>query len=414
VASSAGSERTTGIPVGTPPFLGIPREVRVDSEAVAAAGAGVPQQRAAADTAASGGASEAAVGSPDVGLPADGNAGTAGTAPDPTAGETPPARTATWPPVAAGAATTGTATTGSPFGGSVAGDASEPRVVSVADLGVKSTSAAFDPQAPQPLPERIRPLVGALLANAARVGLKLTLSCGRRVAVSCAGCGRLPASALAAAGAAWSVLDAGLPTPGVLSADDPVALALADVLLGGSGTVAKRAPERVEASVLRRHLGRALSPLAEPLQPYGVRGLDLSEPPPDTTPTELLGGAEMFAVRLTVELDSGPLDGALVVALPYRSLFGTAGTADVPRDEAANRALAAVPVDLTVRFPATTLPAYDIAGLEPGDVLRLEVAQPVVQGLVDGVQLLSGSLGRSGRRRAILVSSLESRLEGER
>jgi hypothetical protein len=297
---------------------------------------------------------------------------------------------------------------------SAATTASEPRVVSVASLGAKTTSAAFDPQTPQPLPERIRPLVGALMANAARVGLKLTLSCGRRVTVTCAGCGRLPASALASGGAAWSVLDAGLPTPGVLSADDSVALALADVLLGGDGEVAPRAPERVEASVLRRHLGRALSPLIEPLHPYGVRTLELSEPPPDTTASELLGGAEMFAVRLTVELDSGPLDGAIVVALPYRTLFGTAGTADVPRDEAANRALAGVPVDLTVRFPATTLPAYDVAGLEPGDVLRLEVAQPLVEGLVDGVQLLSGSLGRSGRRRAILVSSLESRMEDDR
>ena len=34
-----------------------------------------------------------------------------------------------------------------------------------------------------------------------------------------------------------------------------------------------------------------------------------------------------------------------------------------------------------------------------------------VQGLVDGVRLLSGSLGRSGRHRAILVSELESGLE---
>ncbi len=377
MASSADTERRIGVPVGVPPTLGVPREGRGETHGsptattsstaptgpVDPAGTGVPRQRAAAET--SGPAWPAAQ-----------------PAPPPVAPSTPAA--------------------------------SEPRVVSVASLGAKPTSAAFDPQTPQPLPERIRPLVGALMANAARVGLKLTLSCGRRVTVTCAGCGRLPASALASSGTAWSLLEAGLPTPGVVSADDTVALALADVLLGGDGGVVQRAPERVESSVLRRHLGRALSPLIEPLHPYGVRTLDLTEPPPDTTASELLGGAEMFAVRLSVELESGPLEGAIVVALPYRTLFGTAGTADIPRDEAANRALAAVPVDLTVRFPATTLPAYDVAGLEPGDVLRLEVATPVVEGLVDGIPLLSGSLGRSGRRRAIVVSSLEARMEGDR
>jgi hypothetical protein len=380
VATSTDSERRTGMPVGSPPFLGVPRDVRVDPAGAPATG-GVPRQRSAAD------GSDTAI--PDAGFRQTASV-------DPVV-----------EPVDQVAAAGAPAASPQP----VENEPSVPRVVSVAALGAKSTSAAFDPQTPQPLPERIRPLVGALILNAARVGLKLTLSCGRRVSVTCAGCGRLPASALAAAGAAWSVVDAGLPTPGVLSADDAVALALADVLLGGSGAVADRAPERVEASVLRRHLGRALSPLAEPLQPYGVNALSLTEPPPDTTPAELLGGAEMFAVRLSVELDSGPLKGALVLALPYRTLFGTAGTADVPRDEAANRALSAVPVDLTVRFPATTLPAYDIAGLEPGDVLRLEVSQPLIQGLVDGVQLLTGSLGRSGRRRAILVNSVESTLE---
>jgi hypothetical protein len=363
VASETDSERPVGVPVGTPPVLGVPREARPGAQTAGPADAPtaeVPLQR-------TGDSGDGAVHA--------------------------------WPAADSAAAT------------SVDAGSGTARVLSMADLGSRATAAAFDPQAPQPLPERIRPLVGALITNAARIGLKLTLSCGRRVVVACAGCGRLPASALASAGAAWSVVDAGLPTPGVFSADDPVALALADVLLGGDGSVTGRAPERVEASVLRRHLGRALHPLAEPLQPYGVQTLTLAEPPPDTTPPELLGGAEMFAVRLTVELDAGPLPGALVLALPYRTLFGTAGTADVPRDEAANRALASVPVDLMVRFPATTLPAYDVAGLEPGDVLRLEVAQPVVEGMVDGVQLLSGSLGRSGRRRAILVSELAANLE---
>ncbi len=395
MASSTDSERRTGVPVGTPPVLGIPREARGP-----AADAGPPAADPTAADPAGTGESAPTAGVPRQRTGGDGS-GTDGPAAAPVTG------TPFVPPSVTDAPAASTASAGTP--GSSTGSGG-PQVVSVAGFGAK-TSAAFDPQVPQPLPERIRPLVGALILNAARIGLKLTLSCGRRVTVTCAGCGRLPASALGGTGAAWSVVDAGLPTPGVLTADDGVALALADVLLGGDGHVPARAPERVEISVLRRHLGRSLSPLLEPLVPYGVRSIDLAAPPPEITPPELLGGAEMFAVRLTVELDQGELPGALVLALPYRTLFGTAGTADVPRDEKANRALSAVPVDLTVRFPATTLPAYDIAGLEPGDVLRLEVASPVVQGLVDGVRMLTGSLGRSGRRRAILVSELESGLE---
>lgn len=391
MASSTGSERRVVTPVGTPPVLGIPRDVRgtpLDPTA------SVPRQRQASDQDADAATSRTVDASAGVGAFAT-ETGTAASA------------------SSVGVADTDRATPFSPpsvgEAGSIA-SSTEPTVVGMAAFGSR-TSSAFDPQTPQPLPERIRPLVGALITTAGRVGLKLTLSCGRRVAVSCAGCGRLPASALAGSGAAWSVVDSGLPTPGVLTVDDPVALALADVLLGGDGKVPSRAPERVEISVLRRHLGRALTPMLEPLMAYGVRSLDLAEPPSDITAPELLGGAEMFAVRMSVELDSGALPGVLVLALPYRTLFGTAGTSDVPRDEKANRALAGVPVDLTVRFPATTLPAYDVAGLEPGDVLRLDVVQPVVQGLVDGVRLLSGSLGRSGRRRAILVSELESGLE---
>jgi hypothetical protein len=372
----------TGVPVGTPPVLGTPREPRnsatahtgsSDTGSSDAGSSGLPRQRTVAEA-------------------ADTSTGTTGSEP----------ATAPFLPPSVSAGSAKPAGPDKPTG--------DPQVVSVAAFGAR-TSTAFDPQAPQPLPERIRPLVGALINTAGRVGLKLTLSCGRRVQVSCVGCGRLPAGALAGSGAAWSVVEAGLPTPGVLTVDDTVALALADVLLGGSGDVEPRAPERVESSVLRRHLGRALSPILEPLLPYGVRSLDLTDPPPDISPPELLGGAEMFAVRMSVELDSGLLPGVLVLALPYRTLFGTAGSADVPRDEKTNRALSSVPVDLTIRFPSTTVPAYDIAGLEPGDVLRLDVAQPLVQGLVDGVRLLSGSLGRSGRHRAILVSELESGLE---
>ena len=58
------------------------------------------------------------------------------------------------------------------------------------------TAQVYDPRTPLPLPERLRPLVGDLTAVAPRMGLKLGLACGRAVAVTCEGVGRLPADSL--------------------------------------------------------------------------------------------------------------------------------------------------------------------------------------------------------------------------
>jgi flagellar motor switch protein FliM len=190
----------------------------------------------------------------------------------------------------------------------------------------------------------------------------------------------------------------------VLVADDSVLVALADLMLGGTGTVPTRPVHRVEAAVLRRHLTTALSPLVEPLAEHGVTGIALAEPPIDEVVT-YLGGTEVIAVRLRIAISGETLAGAMILAVPSRLLLG--GAEHEPTGSRSTMAaLAEVPLDVTVQFPATTFSAYEMTGLERGDVLRLEAGDPFVVGQIEGRQLLTGSLGRSGRRRAIVVQSV--------
>ena len=267
------------------------------------------------------------------------------------------------------------------------------------------TAQRYDPRSPLPLPERLRSLVDDLKAVAPRVGVKLGLACGRTVAVTCEGVGRLPADSLSGVGSVWTVAEVGLGRPGVLVADDTVLVALADLMLGGTGNVAPRPVQRVEAAVLRRHLVTALGPLLDPLAEHGVTGLALAEPPIDDV-AAFLGGAEVIAIRLRISIGGEPLAGALLLALPSRPLVGGGSESLATGSLSAVAALSDVPVDVTVQFPATTFSAYEMTGLERGDVLRLESGDPLVVGQIDGRQLLTGSLGRSGRRRAIVVQTV--------
>jgi hypothetical protein len=266
------------------------------------------------------------------------------------------------------------------------------------------TAQVYDPRTPLPLPERLRPLVGDLTAVAPRMGLKLGLACGRAVAVTCEGVGRLPADSLAGVGSVWSVADLGLTRPGVLVADDSVLVALADLMLGGTGAVPTRPVHRVEAAVLRRHLATSLTPHVEPLGEHGVTGIALGEPPIDDV-VAFLGGAEVIAVRLRIAISGETLAGAMILAVPSRLLLS--GAEHEPTgSQSTMAALAEVPLDVTVQFPATTFSAYEMTGLERGDVLRLEAGDPFVVGQIEGRPYLTGSLGRSGRRRAIVVQSV--------
>lgn len=267
------------------------------------------------------------------------------------------------------------------------------------------TATPYNPDMQLPLPEHVRPLVTALELAAPRAGLRLGLACGRLLTLTCAGVGRMPADRLVGVGSSWTMVECGLPRAGVLVADDSIAVGLSDLMLGGSGVAENRQPVRVEIAVLRRHLTTALGPVTDALAEIGVTHLALSDPPTDDI-VEFLAGGEVVAIRLEVKLDDEQMPGALVLALPSRLVIGGAAESGPTDRQGTARTMAGVPVDLVVQFAATTLTAYDMSGLECGDVLRLEVDQPAVIGQIDGRPLLTAGLGRSGRNRAIVVQSV--------
>jgi flagellar motor switch protein FliM len=243
-----------------------------------------------------------------------------------------------------------------------------------------------------------------------RLGLKFGLACGRRTTFRSHGATRMPAAALAGADAVCFPLESGLDQPGALIIDRIVALTMADLLLGGVGDADPRDPEPVELSLIRRHLNRTLVALTEPLAAFGVTSMQLGEVS-ERSPATVLGGSEVFALRIEITLPdtSDPhVPGGIILALPYRPLTGLADHVWAPTD----RALAGVPMSVSVQFPPTVLSAYDVQLLEPGDVLRLDLTSPNVIGIVDGVPLLTAALGRCGRRKAIVVQSIRNASEG--
>ena len=77
---------------------------------------------------------------------------------------------------------------------------------------------------------------------------------------------------------------------------------------------------------------------------------------------------------------------------------------------ATQRVLADVPVEVAVRLPISTVSADVVEDLHPGDVIRLEPEAlhgliGVLSGQEEDVPVLFASLGRRGRRRAIVVGS---------
>jgi flagellar motor switch protein FliM len=69
-----------------------------------------------------------------------------------------------------------------------------------------------------------------------------------------------------------------------------------------------------------------------------------------------------------------------------------------------------VPVEVSLRLPATTVSAVEVEDLHPGDVIRLEAeALSALVGVLTGqgedVPVLTATLGRQGRRRAVRVGS---------
>jgi flagellar motor switch protein FliM len=265
----------------------------------------------------------------------------------------------------------------------------------------------FDFREPLPMPAGATGLVAAAEAAAPRVGLLLGLSLGRPLPVRCSSVRRVALVEVATPGAVWGPLACGLADSGALLVPAATAVALADVVLGGPGTPEDRPPSVLEQQLLVQHLVPALRPLAEALAEHGVTGLSCPQLSDRPLP---VGAGEVVAVSLEVRL---PADdpAPLTVCLPAKSLLPTDAEPPAPRPEhAAEQALAGVPVEVALRLCASTVSADVVEDLHPGDVIRLD--PDALSGLVGVlgagdavVPVLTASLGRRGRRRAVLVTA---------
>ncbi|MCU1691763.1 MAG: hypothetical protein JWM64_854 [Frankiales bacterium] len=269
------------------------------------------------------------------------------------------------------------------------------------------SASLFDFSGPLPMPTGAGRLVTSVVASAPRVGLLLGLACGRDVVVTCPGVRRAALVEVARPGVVWAPLSCGLPDPGLLLVARADAVALADLLLGGTGEAEDRPASEMEQQLLVRHLVPALSPVADALADHGVLGLACGPVSDQPLPA---GFGEIVAVPLELALPAGTV--VVTVCLPAKSLLpAETGPAALEPASATERVLADVCVDVSLRLPATTVSAGEVEDLAPGDVLSLDPeAAATLLGVLPGgahpVIVLTASLGRRGKRRAVVVHDL--------
>lgn len=265
----------------------------------------------------------------------------------------------------------------------------------------------FDFREPLPMPLGAAGLVAAVTDAAPRVGLLLGTACGRTLPMTCPGVRRVAIVEVALPGAVWAPLSCGLPDPGLLLVAAPATVALADLFLGGLGEPEERSATPLEQQLLVQHLLPALKPLAEALTDHGVTAFTAG---PVTDKPLPVGGGEVVAVPLEIRLPLG--QSALVtLCLPAKSLLpaDTESALTTPNART-QQVLADVPVELSLRLPASTVSAEEVEDLHPGDVIRLDgealsALVGVLSGDAEDVTVLTAALGRRGKRRAVVVGS---------
>ncbi len=213
------------------------------------------------------------------------------------------------------------------------------------------------------------------------------------------------------------------PLPGevIVEVGVPLALVLVDRALGGLGSpVSIRRPTELETRLLGDIVRYAIEAFREtfaPLVAVEPEVLHVETNPsfvqvvPPSETTLLLSYTVSLAAASTVE-------GLLTVCYPHPTLQPVmdrlqrhAVTEPVEPEEptpdqagaiASHLEEAVVPV--AVRLLPATVPARELAALEPGDVLRTShrVDEPV-RVLVRGVDVLAGYLGRRGRRLGVRI-----------
>ena len=206
-----------------------------------------------------------------------------------------------------------------------------------------------------------------------------------------------------------------LPAATLIEADTSVALALADRLLGGRGTMAPpRRPTELEVPSLRRLALAATSALGEAFGQFidvdaTLHSLDFS---PQfvavTAPTNMV-----LVLTYTIGVPVAGIAGDITIVVPLATLAPALArlaaatnekeTADGP-NEPMEPLVHQLPLTIEAQLNATPVPAAMIASLSPGDVIVLDhrMNRPATA-VVNGTPLFTGHLGRRGRRFAIAV-----------
>lgn len=196
-------------------------------------------------------------------------------------------------------------------------------------------------------------------------------------------------------GALRFVVEARSGALGSLLVQPDAIVTVADLVMGGRGVQEERLPTPLELNLFTERF----------LEPVGIV-LDAVAPrrpePIALTLRETPASGRSMVVEFTLMHDGRPL--VFVLESLAHHLADDQDEVDAERmAQICNE----VPLEIAFSFTPIHLPAREVAGLSPGDVICLEheLEQPLV-GSVDGKPLVKGRMGTSKRRAAIEVVDL--------
>lgn len=205
---------------------------------------------------------------------------------------------------------------------------------------------------------------------------------------------------------------------GILQVPLPLAMAVLDRLLGGSGTgtYPSRALTDIEEGLITEVLDRCLEELASAFDSLVTIEPEIVQLESNPQFAQIAAPSDMVVV-VVFDTRIGGQEGQLSLCIPFASLqprleaitghslasdrrFGDVAGAATAMD----RAMRGVPVDLAVRFEPVTLTSREVVGLQVGDVLHLgHPADHPLTVLAGGVPLLAAVPGRKRKRLACRI-----------
>ncbi len=207
------------------------------------------------------------------------------------------------------------------------------------------------------------------------------------------------------------------PYPGraVLEVGSAVGLGIVDAVLGGSGSYdEQRRLTEVEARLMHRVAECGFGALGKALQPLGVEPrIEIG----NADPIQLaIQAGRDFVVTLHYRVglaDGLALRDRLVLAYPVAALHDIADGGPGEHDErmlsgraAIEQMLPGVGIPFAVRLQPSRVSFADLAGLQPGDVLRLDhgLDDPVI-GVAGGMPVVEGRIGSSRSKLALEITN---------